>query len=109
MNFKRFLTFESTVTDPQKAKKILGITDASEAKAAYRRLAMKYHPDRNSAPDASEKFKEIKSAYELLSKKDSWIPYKPETFKPDAGAERLKAYWKARETARKGQNINGFA
>jgi molecular chaperone DnaJ len=44
--------------------------DASEAdiKKAYRRLAMKYHPDRNSDDkDAEAKFKEAKEAYEVLT------------------------------------------
>ena len=44
--------------------------DASEAdiKKAYRRLAMKYHPDRNpDDPDAEHNFKEAKEAYEVLS------------------------------------------
>ncbi|MET0042496.1 MAG: DnaJ domain-containing protein [Candidatus Thiodiazotropha sp. 6PLUC3] len=52
---------------------VLGVNkNASEAdiKKAYRRLAMKYHPDRNTG-DASEKteksFKEAKEAYEILS------------------------------------------
>jgi molecular chaperone DnaJ len=44
--------------------------DASEEdiKKAYRKLAMKYHPDRNpDNPKAEEQFKEAKEAYEMLS------------------------------------------
>ena len=41
---------------------------ADDIKGAYRRLAMKYHPDRNpNDPSAEAKFKEIKAAYEFLS------------------------------------------
>lgn len=49
---------------------LLGVTrDASqeEIKRAFRKLAMQYHPDRNSAEDAEARFKEINSAYEILS------------------------------------------
>jgi molecular chaperone DnaJ len=50
---------------------VLGVekgTDAEEIKRAYRRLAMKYHPDRNPGDkEAEAKFKEAAEAYEVLS------------------------------------------
>ncbi|ANB50477.1 hypothetical protein [Powai lake megavirus] len=38
-----------------------------EIKKAYKKLAMKYHPDRNKSPDAEEKFKKISHAHGILS------------------------------------------
>ncbi len=49
---------------------VLGVPkDSSEKdiKGAYRKLAMKYHPDRSEEPDAEEKFKELSEAYAVLS------------------------------------------
>jgi molecular chaperone DnaJ len=58
---------------------ILGVQkgdDAKDIKKAYRRVAMKYHPDRNpDAPDAEEKFKEASEAYEILSDQDKRAAY----------------------------------
>jgi molecular chaperone DnaJ len=48
---------------------LLGVArEATEAeiKKAYRKLAMEYHPDRNPAPEAEARFKEITEAYEVL-------------------------------------------
>ena len=49
---------------------ILGVerdADPATIKRAYRRLALEYHPDRNDAPDAEERFKEASEAYHVLS------------------------------------------
>jgi molecular chaperone DnaJ len=43
-------------------------TSAGELKKAFKKKAMKYHPDRNpDNPEAAEKFKEAAEAYEVLS------------------------------------------
>ena len=51
--------------------------DASDddIKKSYRRLAMVYHPDRNAAPDAEARFKEIAEAYSILSDADKRAHY----------------------------------
>jgi molecular chaperone DnaJ len=58
---------------------ILGVgrnASADEMKKAYRRLAMKYHPDRNKDDaDAESKFKEAKEAYEVLKDADKRAAY----------------------------------
>ena len=50
---------------------VLGVPRSAtndEIKAAYRKLALKYHPDRNPGnKEAEEKFKEAAEAYEVLS------------------------------------------
>jgi molecular chaperone DnaJ len=71
---------------------VLGVNkDASEdeIKKAYRKLAHKYHPDKNPGnPAAEEKFKEVKAAYEVLSdvqKRAAYDQYGHAGIDPQAG------------------------
>ena len=61
-----------------------------EIKKAYRKLAMKYHPDRNpDNKEAEEKFKEVQKAYDTLSDKEKrtmYDQYGHAAFEQGAGA-----------------------
>ena len=49
---------------------VLGVSKTAsndEIKSQYRKLALKFHPDRNKSEEAAEHFKEISEAYAVLS------------------------------------------
>jgi molecular chaperone DnaJ len=72
---------------------VLGVpqtADEGEIKKAYRRLAMKYHPDRNQGDaEAEERFKQVQAAYEVLSdsqKRAAYDRFGHAGIDPQAGA-----------------------
>merc|ERR1711874_358461 len=72
--------------------RILGVARGAsedEIKKAYRKLALKYHPDKNQTAGAEEKFKEIGEAYDVLSdtkKKQIYDQYGEEGLKGGLGS-----------------------
>ena len=57
---------------------VLGVAKnatAEEIKRAFRKLAFKYHPDRNHEPGAEENFKKINEAYQVLSDTEKRADY----------------------------------
>lgn len=70
---------------------VLGVSksaSAQEVKSAYRKLALEWHPDRNKAANANDKFKEINEAYAVLSdpkKKEQYDQFGHAPFQPGAG------------------------
>jgi molecular chaperone DnaJ len=58
------------MTNERDYYQVLGVprnASQEDVRAKFRRLALEYHPDRNKDPGAQEKFKEINSAYQVLS------------------------------------------
>lgn len=72
--------------------KLLGVERTAtdrQIKKAFRKLALKYHPDKNKKPGAEEKFKQIAQAYEVLSdseKRKQYDSFGSSAFKGGDGA-----------------------
>ena len=74
---------------------ILGVSEQAkypELKKAYRRLARKYHPDRNKSSNAEIMIKKINAAFEILSDENKRSKYDKNDFKTELDEEEI-SYW----------------
>ena len=75
---------------------VLGVgrgASESEAKKAYRKLSLKYHPDKNSAPSSADAFKAINTAYDVLSDKEKRNIYDQVGHENADGYEQWRGWW----------------
>src|SRR5919202_218998 len=74
---------------------VLGVSRSAsdeDIKKAYRRLALQFHPDRNKAPEATQRFKEATEAYQVLSdseKRSMYDRYGHQAFDRAGGAANV--------------------
>lgn len=97
---------KSHLLSPKDYHKVLGLDSGAterQIKSAYRRLALKYHPDRNPDPKARQKFQEINEAYEYLLKHPGMPADQASTYEEQVAREvyrrqreRMKQYAQAR-------------
>ena len=78
---------------PKDYHRVLGLTQGAsrkQIKSAYRKLALKYHPDRNPSPSSKQKFQEITEAYQFLLDHPDYGSRKATSYEDQVAAEVMR-------------------
>ena len=90
---------------------VLGVArdaDAAAIKAAFRKLALEYHPDRNQSPEAEGRFKEIAQAYSVLSDPEKRRTYDSGGLREAAADFSAETFWKGLDLDSLFGGLGGF-
>jgi curved DNA-binding protein CbpA len=87
--------------------KVEPTADEATIKAAFRRLALRYHPDRASTTRAARRFQDIREAYEVLSDPEKRREY-DRVYRAQTALRTATASRAARRRARPGASAVGF-
>ncbi len=83
------------MTDPYRALGVSKNADSDTIRKAFKKLARKYHPDVNQDPGAEDRFKEVNTAYSILSdaeKRKNWDEFGEASTRPGFDAEKARHF-----------------
>jgi len=93
------------MSNPYKILGVSNVAGGAEIKSAYRKLAKKHHPDLNAGK--AERFKEINSAYDILSDETKRAKYDRGEIDPSGNEKPGAGFWRTWSSRTRGRQAGG--